>query len=90
VPRLCLVVLLLSLASCLSVNPKPVHGPHDKPAYVMECSGFGRSFEQCQRKAAELCPNGYDTFDAVTSMLVVTEKGGIPTREDAPLAIECK
>ena len=89
VQRLSLVALLLSLASCLSVEPKPFQGPHGKPAYSMECSGLGRSLDQCQRKAEELCPNGYDTIDAASSTLLVTEKGGIPSPEEY-LAITCK
>jgi hypothetical protein len=35
-------------------------GPDGRQAYVMRCSGMGRSLADCYQKAGELCPAGYD------------------------------
>lgn len=55
------LILTASAASAALVEPSvtPVTAPSGKPGYSMKCSGWGRSIEDCYKKAAELCPHGY-------------------------------
>ena len=41
------VILALAAAGCASVNPVPFTGPSGRQGYAMQCSGMGRSIEQC-------------------------------------------
>lgn len=40
-------VVVLATAGCASVNPVPITGPSGRQGYAMQCSGMGRSIEQC-------------------------------------------
>jgi hypothetical protein len=88
--RIGLLFLLPLLASCAGINPKPVTGPHGRPAYEMQCSGLGRTLEACHAKAAELCPDGYTVFAQASETVVVPlMDGGKLSVPERSIRIEC-
>lgn len=88
--RAVFLLLLPLLAACTGINPKPVTGPHGRPAYQMKCSGLGRTLEACHAKADELCPDGYTVIAQMSETVVVPLMDGsklsVPERR---LRIEC-
>jgi hypothetical protein len=86
------LVLLLAvpLAACASINPEEIRGPNGKIAYAMKCSGFGRTLEDCYKKAGEVCPNGYNIVDRASSVVGVPSNGGTIMAPRHTLVIECK
>lgn len=88
--RIGLFFLLPLLASCAGINPKPVTGPHGRPAYQMQCSGAGRTLEACYAKAEELCPDGYHVFARTSETVVVPlMDGGKLSVPERRIRIEC-
>jgi hypothetical protein len=88
--RIGLLFLLSLLASCAGINPKPVTGPHGRPAYEMQCSGLGRTLEACHAKAAELCRDGYTVFAQTSETVVVPlMDGGKLSVPERSIRIEC-
>ncbi len=86
-----LLTMGLYLAACASISPVEVNGPKGKPAFSMECSGFGRTLEACYKKAGELCPSGYNIIDRASSVVGIPQSNGSTMM--APqhsLFIECK
>jgi|GEM_PF-2371619 len=57
-----LVAVLVGRASAGLFDPPvtEVTAPSGKKGYSLKCSGFGRTIEDCYKKAGEICPNGYD------------------------------
>lgn len=88
-------LIALALAGCAALERDVVTGsfagPNQQPAYMMKCSGGGRSLPKCYAKAAQLCPSGYTVVSQNTSAMTITSQQGtvssIPLRE---LVIECK
>jgi len=81
-----ILVSIVVVTSCQSIEPQPFRGPNGKPAYSMTCSGGGRTMDGCYKKAGELCPEGYSIVDRTSS--VVGSGGSVVTRQG--MAIECK
>ena len=70
-------VALLTLAACSSIhsiNAVPFKGPNGNQAYSMKCSGEGRTFEMCKKKATQLCPQGYEVVEEKKPKLTLREK----------------
>lgn len=63
--RVIAAVVVLAAAGCVSVNPVPITGPSGRPGYAMQCSGMGRSIEQCYQVAGQKCPGGYQNRQPV-------------------------
>lgn len=89
--RAALLAALLCLNSCAPVQPIQLQGPNGRPAYTMQCSGMGRTIEQCYQAASQVCPAGYAIIDRpagptgfvpVGGMLVGVQRQG--------LTVECK
>lgn len=88
-------LITLALSGCAALERDVVTasfiGPSQQPAYMMTCSGGGRSLPKCYAKASELCPSGYSVVSQNTSSMAFTSPQGkvssIPLRE---LVIECK
>ncbi len=84
--KLSLLIISMLFTSCASINPTTFVGPNGKSAYSMQCSGLGRTIDDCYKKAGEVCPNGYTIVDHSSNL--VGSGGMIATNE--ALAIECK
>ena len=88
--RVGILLLLPGLAACAGIDPKPVTGPHGRPAYGMKCTGLGRSMEGCHATAAELCPEGYVVFSQMSETVVVPlMDGGKLSVPERTIRIEC-
>lgn len=85
-----ILLVTLLLAGCASIEPKEFPGPSGKPAYMMACSGMGRSLTACYQKAGELCPKGYNVVDRSSSTYGVPVSGGVMVSSRESLAVECK
>jgi ferredoxin len=83
-------VLCLSSAGCASVNPQSFKGPTGGQAYLMTCSGMGRSLIDCYRKASELCPDSYQVIEQRTGTVAVPTPTGVIAGPQYSLAVECK
>lgn len=83
------IPLLAFLSSCASIEPLAFKGPTGKPAYSMQCSGFGRTLQDCYKKAGELCPAGYSIVDRASSVIGLPMRGGMIMAPQHSLAIEC-
>lgn len=82
---------VLALTGCADVRPEGFVGPEGGQAYSMRCSGMGRDWEDCYRKAAELCPNGYSVIGQQSATVgVPTSDGGTLMAPRQSLAVECK
>lgn len=82
---------ILALAGCADVRPEGFTGPEGGQAYSMRCSGMGRDWDDCYRKAGELCPNGYDVIGQQSGAVgVPTSGGGTLIAPRQSLAVECK
>jgi hypothetical protein len=57
--RVVLGALLLGAVAC-GARVSQVRSPDGRDGYALNC----RDPEQCYREAGELCPHGYDIFDA--------------------------
>lgn len=79
----------LLMASC-AIDPHAFNGPSGRPAYSMQCSGFGRTLSACYRKAGQLCPLGYNVVDLTTGTIVVPVNNSIMAGPKYHLAIECR
>ena len=88
--RISILAFLLLLASCAPVKPQEFKGPNGNTAYSMRCSGFGRTLDECYKKAGELCPSGYTIIDRASGVVAVPYKGSIMAGPQHNLAIECK
>jgi len=88
--RFSILLALLLLVSCASIEPKEFKGPNGRTAYSMRCSGMGRTLDDCYKTAGEVCPNGYDIIDRASGTVAVPFRGGIVAAPQHNLAIECK
>lgn len=88
-PFIFAAVAALSLSGC-SVNPQKFQGPNGNSAYSMTCSGMGRGWDDCYKKAADLCPNGYDVVGQQSGTQVVPTPNGPVGSPRQSLAVECK
>lgn len=90
-----IVLTVMFLWSCASIDPVRFVGPNGNRAYSMDCGGGRWSISACYQKAGELCWNGYTIIgqDSGTAGVVVMPVGtgymGVPVRRHT-LAIECK
>jgi hypothetical protein len=84
--NLIIITVSLILAGCASIKPQHFTGPNMKDAYIMQCSGMGRTWHKCYQKASEICSTGYNII-AKDSELYSTEYGLANKRD---LTIECK
>lgn len=84
--------IAVSLAGCATVQPsEPFKGPNGRQAYTMQCSGMGRTMEQCYQSAAQLCPAGYDIIDRPTGPTALVPVGGmLMAAQRQGLTVECK
>lgn len=91
-----LTVASFMLVACASsITAVPFKGPNGKQAYTMRCSGKGRSIEMCNRKAADVCPHGYDVIEEKKPELSKQQKAAAladDSRKAPPdhLSVECK
>jgi hypothetical protein len=91
-----LAAAALTLVACASsITPVPFKGPNGKQAYTMRCSGKGRTIEMCNRKAAQVCPDGYDVVEEKKPHRTPKEKTAALVDDSlnaAPdhLSVECK
>ena len=87
------IIMLLAwfaLASCIPEPRTEFMGPNGRMVYAITCSGWGETLEDCEKKAHDLCPSGYDTATLASGADDVSAKGGIGETRAQKLAIECK
>lgn len=87
-------LIALALAGCAALERDVVTGsftgPNQQSAYMMTCSGGGRSLTKCYAKAAQLCPSGYSVISQTTSSVTTSNKGDVFTYPLRELVVECK
>ena len=84
------LTFLLALAACAEVTPEYFKGPNGRDAYVMRCSGLGRTWAKCYAKAGEICPSGYEVVGQQSGTVAVPVEGGIIAAPRQTLVVECK
>lgn len=85
------VLSFFALTACADITPQPIVGPDGRQAFAMECSGYGRTLEQCYAKAGELCAVGYDVVDRASGVAVVPlANGGLLAAPKNSLIIQCR
>lgn len=62
------IAISAALAGC-AVSATPVTGPEGKSAYSLKCAGYGRTLDDCYKKAGEVCPAGYKIDAMPTSAI---------------------
>ena len=83
-------ILALATAGCASVNPVPITGPSGRPGYAMQCSGMGRSIEQCYQVAGQKCASGYQVVSRSSELIAMPVNGSIAMAPRTGLAVECR
>ena len=71
------------------MNPKPFVGPSGNDAYSMKCSGMGRDWDDCLKKAGELCPSGYTIVGQNSETIGISSQNGMTVIPKRNLSIEC-
>ncbi|MFM7010969.1 MAG: hypothetical protein ACKO0Z_16880 [Betaproteobacteria bacterium] len=84
------VILALAVAGCASVNPIPFTGPSGRQGYAMQCSGMGRTIEQCYQVAGQKCPGGYQIVSRSSELMAVPLNGSIVMAPRTGLVVECR
>jgi hypothetical protein len=85
-----IVLVLFALASCIPEPRTEFTGQNGKMIYAIACSGWGQTMENCEKKARELCPSGYDSTTLASGANGVSAQGGIGDTPVQKLTIECK
>ena len=83
-------ILALAAAGCASVNPVPITGPSGRPGYAMQCSGMGRSIEQCYQVAGQKCASGYQVVSRSSELIAMPVNGSMAMAPRAGLVVECR
>ena len=84
------VILALAAAGCASVNPVPFTGPSGRQGYAMQCSGMGRSIEQCYQVGGQKYPGGYQIVSRSSEMIAVPLNGSVMMAPRTGLVVECR
>ena len=82
--------IALAAAGCASVNPVPITGPSGRPGYAMQCSGMGRSIEQCYQVAGQKCASGYQVVSRSSELIAMPVNGSIAMAPRTGLVVECR
>ena len=88
--RVIAAAVVLTAAGCASVNPVPITGPSGRQGYAMQCSGMGRSIEQCYQVAGQKCPGGYQIVGRSSDLIAVPVNGSIMMAPKTGLVVECR
>ena len=84
------MIFALAAAGCASVNPIPITGPSGRPGYAMQCSGMGRSIEQCYLVAGQKCSGGYQVVSRSSELIAMPVNGSIAMAPRTGLVVECR
>jgi hypothetical protein len=89
--RLSIALLaLLATTGCASFQAQKFTGPNGHPAYLMQCSGFGRTAEGCAERAAKLCHGAATVIDRPTGVPGLPQlSGGTLMPPERMIAYEC-
>ena len=82
--------IALAAAGCASVNPVPITGPSGRPGYAMQCSGMGRSIEQCYQVAGQKCSGGYQVVSRSSELIAMPVNGSMAMAPRTGLVVECR
>ena len=80
----------LTAAGCASVNPVPFTGPSGRQGYAMQCSGMGRSIEQCYQVAGQKCASGYQVVSRSSELIATPVNGSMAMVPRTGLVVECR
>jgi len=84
------MILALTAAGCASVNPVPFTGPSGRQGYAMQCSGMGRSIEQCYQVAGQKCASGHQVVSRSSELIAIPVNGSIAMAPRTGLVVECR
>ena len=84
------MIFALAAAGCASVNPIPITGPSGRPGYAMQCSGMGRSIEQCYQVAGQKCASGHQVVSRSSELIAIPVNGSIAMAPRTGLVVECR
>ena len=84
------MIFALAAAGCASVNPVPITGPSGRPGYAMQCSGMGRSIEQCYQVAGQKCASGYQVVSRSSELIAMPVNGSMAMAPRTGLVVECR
>ena len=85
-----LLLALVALIGCASIEPIPITGPSGNEGFTMRCSGMGRTLEDCFVKSGQMCANGYEIVNQDSSSIAVPSGDSIIMAPRITLTIECK
>ena len=88
--RIIAAAVVLTTAGCASVNPVPITGPSGRQGYAMQCSGMGRSIEQCYQVAGQKCSSGYQVVGRSSELIAIPVNGSIAMAPRTGLVVECR
>ena len=88
--RVIAAAVVLTAAGCASVSPAPITGPSGRPGYAMQCSGMGRSIEQCYQVAGQKCASGYQVVSRSSELIAMPVNGSMAMAPRTGLVVECR
>ena len=56
----------------------------------MQCSGFGRSWDDCYKVAGEVCPSGYRIIQRSSESVAMPLNGGTVMAPKSGMVVECR
>ena len=80
----------LFTSSLASDSPKSVTDKNIEQTYKVNCSGHGKSWDDCYQEADSLCPDGYNTIKKSTGVISTPVYGKSILAPSKKLIIECK
>ena len=87
-----LAVIILPAFICVSaLNLRAASTSAEEDTFkTVDCSGFGKKWDDCYRDAETLCPEGYTVIKKSTGMVSVPVNGRYTLAPSKKIVIECK
>jgi len=83
--RVLIVGAMMPLAACsATVRQTPLAG--GAQGYAIDCSGIQRTRADCDSKAHEVCPAGYDVVFSISA----EKNAPVPYRYQREITVRCK
>jgi len=90
IPMLFVISPFLFTSSLASDSPKSVTDKNIEQTYKVNCSGHGKSWDDCYQEAGTLCPDGYNIIKKSTGVVSTPIYGKSTLAPSKKLIIECE
>lgn len=80
--------LVLGLTGCVTADP--IMSPGGKQGFAISCDGTARSMTDCYKKAAEVCPKGYNVVDKNSESGFSANAYYVGNTKSRDIFVECK